>query len=388
MKSKARRAYLILASVAIVVAAAWGLHRWWTRGQQATDDAQIDADVVPVAGRVGGVIKSVRVGDHQQVKAGEILFEVDPADLDIDLARLDAELDAARAQQAAADAQVAIVESSSSGGLSSARAQLTGADASARGAMDQIHAAEASVARARTDLAQADAELARAQTLIAREAITRRDLEHAQQVRDVAKSALDAATAQLDSAREQRRLAGARIAEAQGRVTQSTPVEAQTAAARANAALAVARVKAAEVARDKARLLRSYATITAPRAGSVSKLAVRAGQTVQPGQVLLMLVPNETYVIANFKESQIGHMHPGDPVDIEIDAFPDDEFAGVIDTLSPATGARFSLIAPDNATGNFVKVVQRVPVKIVWKQAPPSGLRPGLSAEVTVHLQH
>jgi len=137
---------------------------------------------------------------------------------------------------------------------------------------------------------------------------------------------------------------------------------------------------------QKAKLQRSYATVTAPQDGTVSKLAAHAGQAVAPGQALLMIVPNDTYVVANFKESQVGKMKPGNVVDIEIDALPGEEFEGVIDTISPATGARFSLIPPDNATGNFVKVVQRVPVKIRWRKAAPPNIRAGLSAEVVVHL--
>jgi membrane fusion protein, multidrug efflux system len=386
MAPKARRAYTILAILAVVVAAVWGLHRWWSAGKEKTDDAQVDADVLPLAARVGGVIKTVHITDHQQVKTGDVLFEIDPADLDVELARAEAELEAAKAQQQAADAQVSITQSSSAGGLSTANAQLTGAAASVRSADDMARAAEASVARARADLAQADTELARTQQLLAKEAVTKRDLEHAQQARAVAKAALDAATAQLDSARESKRLASSRVAEAQGRVTQSSPVDAQVAASQASQKLAEARMHAAEVAVQKAKLQRSYATITAPHDGFVSKLAAHAGQTVQPGQALVMLVPNETYVVANFKESQVGKMKPGNVVDIEIDALPGEEFEGVVETLSPATGARFSLIPPDNATGNFVKVVQRVPVKIRWRKAPPAGIRPGLSAEVTVHL--
>jgi membrane fusion protein (multidrug efflux system) len=117
----------------------------------------------------------------------------------------------------------------------------------------------------------------------------------------------------------------------------------------------------------------------------VSRLGAHAGQQVMAGQPLLMLVPIDSYVVANFKEIQVGRMKTGDPVDIELDAFPGQSFHGVVDTVSPATGARFSLIPPDNATGNFVKVVQRVPVKILWSPPPGVAMRPGLSAEVTVH---
>jgi membrane fusion protein (multidrug efflux system) len=169
-------------------------------------------------------------------------------------------------------------------------------------------------------------------------------------------------------------------------VTQSAPVDQVVAAAQASAKLATARVKAAEVAVEKARLPRSYATVSAPTAGLVSKLGAHAGQQVMQGQTLLMLVPLETYVIANFKEGQIGEMKAGDPVDVELDAFPGETFHGIVDTVSPATGARFSMIPPDNATGNFVKVVQRVPVRITWTKPPGIAMRPGLSAEVTVHV--
>ena len=383
---RATRAYLILAAVAGVVAGAWFLHRWWAAGKQSTDDAQIEADVVPVSSRVSGVVLATKVRDNQLVKAGDVLFEIDPAYLDVEVARTAADLEAARAQASAADTQITIVEQSSTGSLTSAKAQLTGASASVRSAADATRAAEASVARARADLANATSELTRAQQLIAKDAITRRDLEHAEQTHAVAKAALDSATAQLDVAREQRALSQARVTEAQGRVTQSGPVDQQIAAARAAAALAAARVKSAEAAAARAQLDRGFARVTAPTGGMISRLGVRAGQTVSAGQALLMLVPTETYVVANFKENQITQMKPGDAVDIEIDAY-EGTFHGTIDTLSPATGARFSLIPPDNATGNFVKVVQRVPVKITWTQPPNVPMRPGLSAEVTVHVK-
>jgi len=382
---RGKRAYLILGAVAVIVAVAWLGHRWWTHGKQSTDDAQVEADVVPIASRVAGTIASTRVHDNQQVKRGDVLFELDPANLDVEVARTEAELEGARAQLSVAEAQVAIVQSSSKGGLSSAQAALTGASASARASSDSIRAADATIARAQADLKNAQQELDRVQALFAREAVTRNDLEHAQHARDVAQASLQAATAQRDAARDQRNMAQARVSEAEGRVAQSAPVDQQVAAAQAAAGLATARVKAAEAAVAKAKLDRAHATIVAPSDGVVSKLGAHVGQSVNVGQPLLMLVPNENYVIANFKESQIAHMHPGDKVEIEIDAF-DGDFAGVVDTMSPATGARFSLIQPDNATGNFVKVVQRVPVKIKWADPPKVPVRPGLSAEVTVHV--
>lgn len=384
-KRRAKRAYLVLGVVSVLVGGGWYLHHWWVAGKQSTDDAQVEADVVPIAARVGGVIKATKVHDNQVVKVGDVLFELDPADLDVEVLRAEAELEAARAQAAGADAQVAIVQQSSVGGLSSAKAALTGAGASVRGASDSIRAAEAAVSRAKADFANTEAELKRAQTLIAKDAITRRDLEHAEQMHAVSKAALDAANAQLGVAREQQGMAQARVAEAQGRVTQSAPVDQQVAAAQAAAKLAAARVKSAEVALSRAKLNRSYTTVLAPANGVISKLGAHVGQSVSPGQTLLMLVPSETYVVANFKENQVGQMKPGDEVEVEIDAYSG-TFHGVVDTISPATGSRFSLIPADNATGNFVKVVQRVPVKILWTKQPDVSMRPGLSAEVTVHV--
>ena len=183
-------------------------------------------------------------------------------------------------------------------------------------------------------------------------------------------------------------MAESRVAEAQGHVTQSAPVDAQVAGAQAAAKLAEAQVKAAQVAHDRAKLQRSYANVTAPTAGTISKLGAHAGQSIMAGQTLLMLVPTETYVVANFKESQVGGMKAGDTVDVELDAYPGETLHGIVDTVSPATGARFSMMPPDNATGNFVKVVQRVPVKITWTTPPAIAMRPGLSADVTVHVHN
>ena len=384
---KAKRAYLILGIIAAVVAALWVVHRAMTKGKQDTDDAQVEADVVPLAARVGGVVKSAAVHDNQLVKAGETLFEIDTADLEVEVARTAAELEAAEAAAAQARTQIAIVQQSSTGGLSSAKAALNGASASVRGAADAVRAAEAAVARAQADLANADSELARARQLADKEAITRRELDHQVQVHDVARASLDAAKAQLDLARSQRGMAESKVAEAQGRVTQSAPVDQQVASVEAAAALAEARVKSAKVASDRALLQKSYAHVTAPVSGYISKLGAHAGQTIMAGQTLLMLVPTENYVIANFKEGQIGGMTHGDIVDIELDAFPGKTFHGIVDTVSPATGARFSMIPPDNATGNFVKVVQRVPVKITWSTQPDVPVRPGLSAVVVVHVE-
>jgi membrane fusion protein (multidrug efflux system) len=184
-----------------------------------------------------------------------------------------------------------------------------------------------------------------------------------------------------------RQAASAHVGEAHGQLEQRAPVDTQVAIARAAADVAHAHVTSAEAAVALAELTVGYTRVTAVRDGIVSRLAVREGQLVQPTQTLAMLVPTETYLVANFKETQIGRMHPGDRVDVHVDAFPGVVLQGRVESLSSGTGSRFSLLPPDNASGNFVRVVQRVPVRIAWSSLPSEvELRPGLSADVVVHV--
>ncbi|HVK78180.1 MAG TPA: HlyD family secretion protein [Kofleriaceae bacterium] len=385
--TRGRKAFTILAIVSALAIGGYLFYGWMTRGRVRTDNAMVDADVTPVSARVGGTVATVHVADHQRVEANAPLIDLEPADLAAGLARAEAELAAAVAQAAAADAQVEIVRASSTGGRSSAQAQVSASGASARTADAQVKAAQATLARAQADLERTRSDLAREQELLAKGALPGATVEHTRSAFEVAQAAADAARAQLAAAQEQRRLAVANVAAAEGRFEQSSPVEAQVRAAEAQARLAHARVDAAAAAVEQARLELAHAHVTAPIAGTVSRLAVHPGQGVSPGTPLVVIVPDETYVVANLKETEIHRIEPGEPVDIEIDAFPDRTFHGKVASIAAATGARFSLLPPDNATGNFVKVVQHVPVKIVW-DPPPTGvpLRAGLSAEVTIHV--
>ncbi|MDB4952734.1 MAG: emrA1 [Myxococcales bacterium] len=384
-KSKAMRAYLVLATLAAAVLGVYFIHGYLTRNEVSTDDAQVDADVVPVAARVSGVVLQLQVQDNQEVKAGQLLAVIDPADYDAKLAAANADLDAASAQAEAADAQVDIVKSTATGGLSSARAQLQGTSASVRAASSQVQAASAAVARARSELAKAEGDLTRAKTLHDQGAVTGQALESAQVTRDTAAAAVDQASANLAAARDQQQLSQTKVAEAQGRVEQSAPINQQNAAAVASSKLAHARVQGAKAAVDLAKLSLGYTKIIAPVDGYVSRLGVRTGQMVQPGTTVAMVVPRQTYVVANFKETQISRIRAGDDVEVKIDAAG--TLRGKVASVAAGTGARFSMMPPDNATGNFVKVVQRVPVKIVWAAGQDSSmLQAGLSAEVTVHL--
>ncbi len=388
-KKKAMRAYLVLAGMAVLALGIYFVHGFLTRNEVSTDDAQVDADVVPVATRVGGLILHMRVVDNQKVEAGAVIAEIDASDYTAKVDAAQADLDAATAQAEAADAQVDIVKSTSAGGLSSAKAMLAGTGASVRSAGAQVAAAQAAVAQRKSELGKAEADYDRAKKLHDQGAVSGQALEAAQASRDSARAAVDAANANLAAARDQQALSQSQVAAAQGHLVESTPVDRQIAAAIAAAKLQHARVQSAQAALDLAKLQLGYTKIVAPAAGYVSKLAVHEGQLVQPGATLLMVVPATTYVIANFKETQLERVRTGDPVDVSIDALGGKTLHGKVASISPGTGARFSMMPPDNATGNFVKVVQRVPVKIVWDAGQDIGqLHAGLSAEVDVHLQH
>jgi membrane fusion protein (multidrug efflux system) len=384
-KKNASRPYLILGGVVGVVLLGYLGFRAVTAGKEETDDAQVGADMVPISARVGGMVIDVPVTDNQDVTKGTLIAQIDPADYTNKVKEAQAELAAANAQADAADAQMQIAAGNSKGGLTSARAALSGSTSSVAGADAQIQVAHAMVAKAQADAQKADNDLARAQSLRKDDAIPEAQVDSYTSAAAAAHASVAQAQAQLAAAEDMKNTAETRIAEAQGRVEQSAPVDAQLAAAKANADLAHARASAAQVALDQAQLNLSYTKIVAPADGHISKLAVHAGQLAQVSQVITNMLPSTTYVVANFKETQVGEMKIGQPADIAIDAFPGRTFHGKIDSLSYGTGAQFSLLPPDNASGNFVKVVQRVPVKIVWTDLPKDiHLQAGLSTDVTV----
>jgi membrane fusion protein, multidrug efflux system len=380
--------YGVLGAIVALGLAAYAAVSWGSRGRESTDDAQVDADIVAVSTRVGGAILKVHVTESQRVKRGDLLVEIDPAEFAAREKQSGAELAAARAQASAADAQVRVVEATSKGGLSEAQAQLSGSATSVSGAEAQVEAAKASLARAQAEASRSDTDLARAEKLRSDEAIAQAEVDTVRANVQASHAVVAQAQAQLAAAQDMKRTAQSHIAEAQGRVEQSTPVAAQLAVAHANAELAHARADAAEASLALARLQLAYARIEAPLDGVLARLAVREGQLVQPGQQVVVVVPNESYVVANFKETQVGRMHVGQQASISLDAFPGRTFEGRIESTSAGTGARFSLLPADNATGNFVKVVQRVPVKIAWLNAPADAkLAVGLSADVTVYTR-
>jgi membrane fusion protein (multidrug efflux system) len=381
------RPILVLGSLAVVAIAGVLVHALATAGREETDDAQVEADVVPVGPRVSGQVLAVAVHENQAVRRGDPILQLDPADHEARVAQAEAELATAQAQAALAEAQERVAGASATGGLATAEAAVSGSTVAVANADAQARAAQAAVERARADARKAELDKERARRLEEESAVSREVVDHAEAAAEAAQAALAQADAGLSGAEEGRRVAVSRVAEARGRLQQSSPVGAQLAAAHAAAELARARVKGAEAALRLAGLQLSYTRVAAPEDGVVSKLGAHEGQSVQAGQPVIELVPARTYVVANFKETQVGAMRPGQRVEIRLDAYPGRAFEGTLESRSGGTGARFALIPPDNASGNFVKVVQRVPVRIDWKSPPDVGLAAGLSADVTVFVR-
>jgi membrane fusion protein (multidrug efflux system) len=381
-----RRTFGILGVVLGIVLVGIGTYLFVTRNQESTDDAQIEADVVPVAPRVGGSVLRVDISDNQVVKAGQLLVEIDPADYEAREKQAEADLALAVAQSKGAAAQEQIVEASAHGGLTTAQAALSGSSVGVGSAEASAEAARAAVARAEADLHKSEIDLRRTQQLFDDKAVAQDRLDSAQVAHDSATAALAQAKAQLAAALDARRAAVTRVTEAQGRLAVSKPIDAQIDSAKAQAAAADARATAAEAALALAKLQLSYTRVIAPVDGIASGVKLRPGQILAPGQPIIELVPNDIYVVANFKETQIGTMKPGQRAEIVVDAFAGRHLKGQVASLSGGTGARFSLLPPDNASGNFVKVVQRVPVRIKIIDAPKDlPLAAGLSADVTVY---
>jgi len=341
-------------------------------GRESTDDAQLEGNIVPVAARVGGAVVAVRVVDNQQVEAGTTLVELDPADYKVAVARAEAELADAEAAARAAARNVPVVSGSTEGDAAAARAFVVAARQDADAQAARKREAEATFARAASDLE-------RAARLVKKDEISRQQYDAAVAAEAAARAAVDAARAAVAASAER-----VRQAEARERVADAERGQVDVVDARAAAALALVGQKRAAL--EQAKLNLSYATIKAAVGGVVSKKSVQPGQVVAPGQPLLALVPlDDVWVVANFKENQLRRMRPGQRASVHVDAYGRD-YEGRVESVGGATAAKFSLLPPENATGNFVKVVQRVPVKIVLDpgQDAERRLRPGLSVVPTV----
>jgi membrane fusion protein, multidrug efflux system len=394
----------ILIPIAVVLVLAVGVWLWITAGRESTDDAQTEAHVVQISARVGGTVTKVLVTDNQTVEAGATLVDIDPRDYQIAVERARADLADAQASATAAAANVSVGSTSATsnvtnatGGVSQSRAAIEEAERGIDGARGQLEAARSSVRQAEANANKAARDVERFKGLLAKDEISQQQYDTAVSTADAQHAGVDAAKGGVAAAdaglrAAQSRLMQAHVAEEQAqaalRNAQTAPQQISVIRARATAAEAHAQQMRAQLAQAELNL--EYTKVKAPVAGLVSRKTVEAGQIVQPGQPLMALIPlYDVWVVANFKETQLQHMRPGQKVTVKVDAIDGKEFAGKIDSIAGATGARFSLLPPENATGNFVKVVQRVPVKIVLDagQDPEHLLRPGLSAEPTVYTK-
>jgi membrane fusion protein (multidrug efflux system) len=391
----------ILVAVVVVLAAGIGLWFWATAGREVTDDAQVDAHVVPIAARVGGTVAQVMVKENQRVDAGAVLVAIDTADYEVALERARAELANAEADAEAARAAVPITSTTATSNVTSAKGGVDQTTAGAEQAQRGVEVARARLATAQARQREAEANAVRAtkdadrlKGLLAKDEVSQQQFDAATAAATAMAAAVDAARAQvletqaaLQAAESQLMQARAASTQAAAQLKTAETAPQQVAAIRARAQSAEAKVQQQKALVRQAELNLQYATIKAPAAGIVSRKNVEPGQVIAPGQPLLAVVPlDEVWVTANFKETQLRDMRPGQRASIEVDAYGGREFVGKVESVSAATGARFSLLPPDNATGNFVKVVQRVPVRIVidGAQDPQQPLRPGMSVTARV----
>ena len=368
-----RRARAVFVS-AVVVAVIGGLLAWrYFSVRESTDDAQIDGHVVPVAARVAGTVLAVLVSDNQQVEKGALLVRIDPRDYGVAVSRAEADLAENEATARAAQTTVPLTSIT-------ATSQETAADNDLAGAQARLAAAQAQLREAQARERQTAQDVERFKPLLAKDEISK-------QLFDTAATAADSARAAGEAAEAGARGAEKAVEAARARLAQARTGREQVAIVSARAASAAAKVEMARAALEQARLNLTYTEVKAPVGGVVSRKTVEVGQVVQPGQPLLALVPlDDIWVTANFKESQLKRIRPGQPVEIAVDTYGGRTYRGRVDSIAAATGSRFSLLPPENATGNYVKVVQRVPVKIVFEQGQDKEhlLRPGMSVVPTV----
>jgi membrane fusion protein, multidrug efflux system len=404
--ARKRPVKLILAGVGAVGAIAAGTlgYNYWqfSSTHQSTDNATVAGNLHQISARVSGTVEKVLVDDNQSVNAGQLLVQLDPRDYQVKLQQAQADLESARRKATTAQVNIDLAaknaqaaNSQAQGGVGSAVAAIASAQAQVAEAQSGVPQAQAQIAQADANLSKAQADYTRFQKLFDSGAVARRDLDTARQAYEVASAqrasaeqGLQQARAKVAQAQQGVATAQAGLSSSQGGVEQAAAKSVQTEVSRSDYLTAQAAIDQAQVALQNAQLQLSYTNLTAPVSGRVGRKTVQVGQQVQPSNPLMAIVGNEYWVTANFKETQLERMHPGQQAEIKLDSFPSKHFTGRVESLAPASGAQFALLPPDNATGNFTKVVQRIPVKVVFDASSIRGyesfITPGLSADVTI----
>jgi membrane fusion protein (multidrug efflux system) len=383
--------FVIIAGVTIACGVAI---YWWMylRGIVSTDDAQVEGHIHQISPRVPGVIVKVHVNDNQTVKAGQLLVELDPKDFEVIVAQQRAELASARAAVVGARTNVQVTDKNSASTIDQSKALVKLAEAFLTSLQKQVEQARADLKAREAQYKAAADEFAIREEMHSKSADTKLNLVVARNARDAGKALLERADAGLAVTLAQvgAALAGIQYSQARLRGAEVGPLQVEVAKEQTNQADAA--VQKAEAALAQAELNLSYTNIVSPVDGVVSKKTAESGAHVVAGQPLMAIVPlQDTWVVANFKETQITHMKPGQKAVITVDAYPGRTFHGVVDSIAAGTGARFSLLPPENATGNFVKVVQRIPVKIRVERSGDGldslALRPGMNVIATVNIR-
>jgi membrane fusion protein, multidrug efflux system len=356
---------------------------------ESTDDAQVDGHLNAISARISGHVAKLNVLDNQYVEAGTVLVEIDPADYQVAYERAKADFEDAQAAASAAGVNVPITSVSTTSQVSAADADVASARAGIAGAKQQFDAAKAQFAQAEANNVKAQNDLVRYKQLVDKQEISLQQYDQAVAAAKADAAAVDAARANSDAAQSQVTQAQDKLlqSEANWRNAQTAPQQMQVTRSRAASALAQAQQKKAAL--DQAELNLQYTKVIAPVAGVVSDRTVEVGQNVSPGQEMMKIIPlNDIWITANYKETQLREMKVGQPVEISVDA-NGKTYKGKVDSIAGASGARFSLLPPENATGNYVKVVQRVPVKIVLDPGEDSDhyLRPGMSVDPKVWIR-
>jgi membrane fusion protein (multidrug efflux system) len=384
-----RRGVMIVVLVIVVLAAA-GV--WWhSTFTENTDDAQINGHLIQISSRIAGQVAKVYVDENQVVKAGDLIAELDPKDYQVAVENAEAALASARANAAAANVYVPITNVNTTSNLHSANADVVGTGAAVAQAEMQLEAAKARITQAAANNTKAQADLERYKPLVAKDVISKQQFDAAVAAADAAKAALADARASEQAANDAVKVAYERENQAQAMQKYAQTGPQQVAAQSARARQAEAMVQQAQAQLDQARLNLSYTRIVAPAAGIITRKSVEINQNVSSGQNLLTLVSLEgLWVTANFKETQLRHMAAGQSAAISVDS-TGKTYQGKVTQIGGATGSVLSLFPPENATGNYVKVVQRVPVRIDFDnlagEDPDHALRPGLSVVPNVRVK-
>jgi len=375
--------------VVLLVAAGAALGYRYYAGWESTDDAQIDGYINPISSRVAGYITNVYVDDNQYVKAGTLLAQIDPKDFDVALASAQATLANDQATADASEVNVPVISVNTSSQLVSSEADVANARAGISATEQQLAAAQATVLQAEANSAKAQDDVKRYKQLVDKEEIPEQLYVQAVQTANGAAAAVQAAVANVQAAQDAVRQAQSRLAQAFASVESARTGPQQIRIQQSRAVAAAAAAQKSKTAVEQAQLNLSYTRIVAPVDGVVAKRSAQPGQYVAPGQQLMAIVPlDDIWVTANFKETQLRNMHPGNPVEIHVDAYGR-TYTGHVESIAGGTGAVFSLLPPENATGNYVKVVQRVPVRLRLDkgQDPDRQLRPGMSVVPDVNVK-